>query len=126
MEKVRAAATVPWQEAVDFAAEAFAATGVGLWIGALIVGVFAAGCLGIMPGYLSERFPTAARAVGAGFAYHVGAGIGSFTPYLVGALQDRGVPLTTAMGVCIVISGLLVIAFVWLGPETRGRSLRSA
>ena len=28
MEKVRAAATVPWQEAVDFAAEAFAATGV--------------------------------------------------------------------------------------------------
>ncbi|MDQ6669373.1 MAG: Ldh family oxidoreductase [Chloroflexota bacterium] len=28
MEKVRAAATVPWQEAVDFAAQAFAATGV--------------------------------------------------------------------------------------------------
>src|SRR2546425_1913004 len=28
MEKVRAAATVPWQEAVDFSAEAFAATGV--------------------------------------------------------------------------------------------------
>src|SRR5579859_3132023 len=28
MEKVRAAATVPWQSAVDFAAEAFAATGV--------------------------------------------------------------------------------------------------
>src|ERR1700674_3471365 len=28
MEKVRAAATVPWQEAVDFASEAFAATGV--------------------------------------------------------------------------------------------------
>ena len=104
----------------------FAATGVGLWIGALIVGVFAAGCLGIMPGYLSERFPTAARAVGAGFAYHVGAGIGSFTPYLVGALQDRGVALTTAMGVCIVASGLLVIALVWMGPETRGRPLRSA
>src|SRR2546429_8219948 len=28
MEKVRAAATVPWSELVDFAAEAFAATGV--------------------------------------------------------------------------------------------------
>src|SRR5919202_3303117 len=28
MEKVRAAASVPWQEAVDFAAEALAATGV--------------------------------------------------------------------------------------------------
>src|ERR1700720_4379034 len=28
MEKVRAAATVPWQAAVEFAADAFAATGV--------------------------------------------------------------------------------------------------
>jgi SHS family lactate transporter-like MFS transporter len=103
----------------------FAATGIGLWLGALIVGVFAAGCLGIMPGYLSERFPTEARAVGAGFAYHVGAGLGAFTPYMVGALQDRGVPLTTAMATCIVLSGLLVILFVWLGPETRGRVLRA-
>ena len=101
----------------------FAASGVGLWIGALIVGVFAAGCLGIMPGYLSERFPTAARAVGAGFAYHVGAGLGALTPYLVGALQDRGMPLPGIMGVCIVVSGLLVIVFVWLGPETRGQKL---
>ncbi len=99
----------------------FAASGAGLWIGALIVGMFAAGCLGVMPGYLSERFPTSARAVGAGFAYHVGAGIGAFTPYVVGALQDRGLPLPTVMGAFIVISGLLVIAFVWLGPETRGR-----
>ena len=104
----------------------FAATGIGLWLGALIVGVFAAGCLGIMPGYLSERFPTEARAVGAGFAYHVGAGLGAFTPYMVGALQDRGVPLTTAMATCIVLSGALVILFAWLGPETRGRALRSA
>jgi SHS family lactate transporter-like MFS transporter len=103
----------------------FAARGIGLWLGALIVGVFAAGCLGIMPGYLSERFPTEARAVGAGFAYHVGAGLGAFTPYMVGALQDRGVPLTTAMATCIVLSGLLVILFVWLGPETRGRVLRA-
>src|SRR5438552_11901443 len=101
----------------------FATSGIGLWIGALIVGVFAAGCLGIMPGYLSERFPTAVRAVGAGFAYHVGAGLGAFTPYLVGALQDRGLPLDRVMGACIVVSGLMVIAFVWVGPETRGKQL---
>jgi MFS transporter, SHS family, lactate transporter len=104
----------------------FAATGIGLWIGALIVGVFAAGCLGIMPGYLSERFPTSARAAGAGFAYHVGAGLGAFTPLLVGALQDRGLPLQTVMGVSIVVSGLLVILFAWLGPETRGRPFETA
>src|SRR5205814_5766564 len=89
----------------------FATAGAGLWLGALIIGLFAAGCLGIMPGYLSERFPTAARAAWAGFAYHVGAGLGAFTPYLVGALQDRGASLPAVMGISIVVSGLLVIAF---------------
>ena len=54
------------------------------------MGFFGAGNFGVVPGYLTERFPTVARAVGAGFAYHVGAGLGSFTPTLVGMLQDRG------------------------------------
>ena len=66
----------------------FATNGILLWIGALSIGLFAAGSLGVMPGYLSERFPTAARAAGAGFAYHVSAGLGAVAPYLVGALQD--------------------------------------
>jgi len=91
----------------------------------LTMGFFGAGNFGVVPGYLTERFPTVARAAGAGFAYHVGAGLAAFTPYMVGALQDRGVPLTTAMATCIVVSGLLVILFVWLGPETRGRVLRA-
>jgi SHS family lactate transporter-like MFS transporter len=92
-----------------------------LWIGALTMGFFGAGNFGIVPGYLTERFPTAARAVGAGFAYHVGAGLGSFTPTLVGMLQDRGLPLPTAMAACIAGSGAMVILMLWLGPETRGR-----
>ena len=105
----------------------FATSDVPLWIGALVIGGFAAGSLGIMPGYLTERFPTAARAAGAGFAYHVGTGLGAFTPYVVGALRDRGVPLASVMGVCIMSGGLLMIVFVWLGPETRGRDFsRSA
>ena len=45
-----------------------------LLIGAALVGFGASGAWGIVPGYLSERFPTEARAVGTGFAYHVGAG----------------------------------------------------
>jgi SHS family lactate transporter-like MFS transporter len=95
-------------------------------IGAAIMGAFATGNFGIMPGYLSERFPTAVRAGGAGFAYHVGAALASVAPSLVGALVDRGWPLGTAMGWCIAISGAAVIGAMWLGPETRGRTLTDA
>ena len=94
-------------------------------VGALVMGFFAAGAWGIVPGYLAERFPTEARAVGAGFAYHVGAGLGSFTPVLIGSLQDRGLPLPTAMASCIAVAGLIVIGLVWLGPETRGQDLHT-
>ena len=35
-------------------------------------------CLGIVPAYLSERFPTKRRAVGVGFGYSAGALIGAW------------------------------------------------
>ncbi len=95
-----------------------------LLLGAWMMGLFAAGAWGIVPGYLSERFPTEARGVGVGFAYHAGVGLGSFAPYLIGSLQDRGMPLGTAMLWGIVSGSLLVITLLWLGPETRGRSLQ--
>lgn len=97
-----------------------------LLIGALLIGLGCSGAWGIVPGYLSERFPTAARAVGTGFAYHVGAGLGSFTPFLIGALQDRGVPLAAAMLGCIAVAGVLVVTMLWIGPETRGTRLDRA
>ncbi len=98
----------------------------GLLLGAWMMGFFAAGAWGIVPGYLSERFPTVARGVGTGFAYHAGVGVGSYAPYLVGSLRDNGMPLGTAMLWCIVVGCLFVIALLWLGPETRGRSLEAA
>jgi SHS family lactate transporter-like MFS transporter len=91
-----------------------------LWCGALAMGFFGAGNFGVVPGYLTERFPTIVRAAGAGFAYHFGAGMGSFTPTLVGLLQDNGLALPIAMAVCIAGSGLVLIALIWMGPETRG------
>ncbi|HEX7138707.1 MAG TPA: MFS transporter [Vicinamibacterales bacterium] len=91
-----------------------------LGAGALAMGFFGAGNFGIVPGYLTERFPTSVRGAGAGFAYHLGAGVGSFTPTLVGMLQDRGLALPTAMSACIAISGLLLTALILMGPETRG------
>ena len=94
-----------------------------LLLGALLIGLGCSGAWGIVPGYLSERFPTEARAVGTGFAYHVGAGLGAFTPYLIGSMQDSGIPLATAMLSCIVVAGVLVLVMLWLGPETRGQRL---
>jgi SHS family lactate transporter-like MFS transporter len=96
-----------------------------MWVGAFLVGFFAAGAWGMVPTYLNERFPTAVRAVGGGFAYHVGAAVGSFTPTIIGAMQDRGMALGTAMAICIALAGVLVIATVWMGPETRGRQFHA-
>ena len=94
-----------------------------LLVGAALVGFGCSGAWGIVPGYLSERFPTDARAVGTGFAYHVGAGLGAGTPFLIGALRDSGMALGSAMLLCITIAGALVLVMLWLGPETRGQRL---
>jgi SHS family lactate transporter-like MFS transporter len=92
-----------------------------LALGALLMGACGIGVYGIAPSYLTERFPTAARAVGPGCVYHVGAALGSIMPVLIGALQDRGVKLPAAMAGCILVSGVALAVIVWLGPETRGR-----
>ena len=73
----------------------FSETSGGLMLGAWLIGFFASGAWGIVPGYLSERFPTEVRGVGTGFSYHVGVGIGAFAPYLIGVLQDGGTQLQT-------------------------------
>jgi MFS transporter, SHS family, lactate transporter len=93
-----------------------------LLFGALFMGASGLGAWGIAPSYLTESFPTAARAVGPGFSYHAGAAIGSLTPTFIGMLQDRGISLPRAMGASIAIAGLLVVITIWMGPETRGRS----
>jgi MFS family permease len=87
------------------------------------MGFFGAGMWGVVPTYLTERFPTAVRSVGGGFAYHAGAAIGSFTPTIIGAMVDRQWPLQNAMAACIAVSLVIVVAMIWCGPETRGREL---
>jgi MFS family permease len=93
-----------------------------LLFGALLMGACGIGAWGMAPSYLTERFPTAARAVGPGFAYHAGAAIGSLTPVFIGMLQDRGARLPVAMAACILAAGLLIAGMIWLGPETRGQN----
>ena len=103
----------------------FSSSSWALMLGAWLIGFFASGAWGIVPGYLSERFPTEARGVGTGFSYHVGVGMGAYTPYLIGALQDGGTDLRTAMLWCILAGSLIVVVLLWLGPETRRRNLES-
>jgi SHS family lactate transporter-like MFS transporter len=98
---------------------------IGLLVaGAIVMGLFAAGSLGVVPGYLAERFPTAFRGTGMASAYHSGAAVGALVPYAIGRLQDGGLSLPMAMGTCIVTGGALMIVAVWSGPETRGRDLQ--
>jgi SHS family lactate transporter-like MFS transporter len=94
--------------------------------GGFLMGLFGVGNFGVVPSYLNERFPTAARAAGAGLAYHTGAAASALMPFIVGAMQDRGVALSDAMAYCIAITGALVVFFLWIGPETRGRILNEA
>jgi MFS transporter, SHS family, lactate transporter len=93
-----------------------------LMMGAFLVGV-GTGNFGMTPTYLAERFPTAVRAAGAGFAYQAGGGLAAVTPTIIGMLEDSGMPLASAMTWCTAVSGLLVILMLALGPETRGREL---
>ena len=62
----------------------------------------------------AERRVAIARAV------RLGAG-GALRPYLLGMLQNRGIPLTNTVTGAMLISGLLAAGLIWLGPDTRGR-----
>jgi len=95
-----------------------------LWVGALLMGLNGAGIFGMAPSYLTERFPTETRGVGAGVAYHAGAAMGSVTPTIIGAMQVAGWTLAGAMSTCMALAGTLVASVIWLGPETRAREFR--
>jgi len=99
-----------------------ATSAVVMWLGAVAMGLCGIGIWGMAPTYLTERFPTIVRGVGPGLAYHAGAAIGSVTPTFIGVLQQRGLPLGTAMAFVIAAAGLMVAMVIWLGPETRGRA----
>ena len=99
-----------------------AATPLTLGLGALLMGAFGMGIWGMAPAYTNERFPTAVRGVGPGFCYHAGAAIGALMPWVLGRMQDRGLRLTTAMSVAMLVSGVLSATLIWFGPETRGRT----
>ena len=42
-------------------------------------------------------------------------------PLVLGVFQDLGFALVNAATASMVVSALLAIGLIWLGPETRGR-----
>ncbi|MBV8451061.1 MAG: MFS transporter [Deltaproteobacteria bacterium] len=96
-----------------------------LWLGALTMGAFGCGMVGVAPAYVTERFPTATRGIGPGFCYHAAAAVASIIPVLMGSLQDRGVALIDVMTIAIAITLILCAGLIWLGPETRGRNFNA-
>lgn len=91
-----------------------------LIVGAMMMGAFGMGVWGMAPAYTNERYPTETRGVGPGFCYHAGAAIGALMPTLLGFLQDRGFGMVNAMSIAMLISGVVALAAIWSGPETRG------
>ena len=86
------------------------------------LGFFSAGVFSAMGPFLTEHFPTRVRAMGQGFSYNVGRGLGALFPTLVGYLS-ASMPLGRAIGLFAGVAyGIMAIA-AFLLPETRGKML---
>jgi MFS family permease len=83
------------------------------------LGFFASGCFSGFGSYLSELFPTRARATGGGFCYNVGRGVGALFPGIIGFLAAAiGLGGAVAFG---VFGYVLAIGALALLPETHAR-----
>jgi MFS family permease len=85
---------------------------------------------GMLPAYLSERFPTKRRAVGLGFGYSSGALLMSWFPLyilwvhkipFIGTIEGGELWLSPA--VIMVIGAAITFVAMYFGPETKGMSL---
>lgn len=85
---------------------------------------------GVVPAYLSERFPTKRRAVGVGFGYSAGALIGAgFSMYVwwahnipfINSIEKQDMWLSPA--VVLTIGSIITFASLIFSPETKGIAL---
>src|SRR5215475_8369569 len=96
------------------------------WIvaGFIAQGIFAGAIYGQNPSWLSERFPTEVRATASGFVYHQGAIFGGLiAPVLSYFAVELGMGFAIPMMVSTIFFLVLVIIFVLMGPETKGKVL---
>ncbi|MET9259933.1 MFS transporter [Amycolatopsis sp. NPDC004079] len=94
-----------------------------MWLGP-VFGAFTA-FFGLFGSYLSELFPTRARATGAGFCFNVGRGISAFAPFALAGLAGT-IGFSGGLIVCAGFFALAAITTLFLPRTTSADSLTPA
>jgi SHS family lactate transporter-like MFS transporter len=91
-----------------------------LAVGAFLMGVAVQGAWGNIPAYLNELSPPAVRAMFPGLVYQLGNLIASrVSPIQAGLAEGRGGDYAYALAVVTAITAVVVIVWIWFGPERR-------
>jgi len=92
----------------------------------IVQGFFAGAVYGQNPSYLNERFPTEVRATASGFCYHQGAIWGGLVgPVLAAWAATMPGGFTIPMLIVTIVSEVVFIIALLMGPETKGKELVS-
>jgi SHS family lactate transporter-like MFS transporter len=93
---------------------------VPLALGAFLMGVAVQGAWGNIPAYLNELSPPAVRAMFPGLVYQLGNLIASrVSPLQAGIAERRGDDYAYARAVVTAVTAVVLIAWIWFGPERR-------
>ena len=91
-----------------------------LALGAFLMGVAVQGAWGNIPAYLNELSPPAVRAMFPGLVYQLGNLIASrVSPLQAGIAERRGDDYAYALAVVTAVTAVVLIAWIWFGPERR-------
>jgi len=94
-------------------------------IGFVLQGALLGGGAGSqVPSYMTERFPTEARATAAAFCYHLGTILGGIVPPVITYFAvDHDLGFSRPMLVGCVIGAASWCLALYFGPETRGKDM---
>ena len=94
-------------------------------IGYVVQGALLGGGAGaLVPSYMTERFPTEARATASAFCYHLGTIFGGIVPPLVTYFAvNYNLGFSVPMLVGCVIGGASWCLALFFGPETKGKEM---
>ena len=94
-------------------------------IGFVLQGALLGGGAGSqVPSYMTERFPTEARATASAFCYHLGTIFGGIVPPVITYFAvDHGMGFSIPMLIGCVIGGASWCLALYLGPETKGKDM---